>query len=223
MNRIPQATLERMATLVSAEDRDEMAIPSYLHKNPAMRWMAWRRVEKVAERLESFMAGRNKQSASITDFGCGTGVLLGEASRFADRVIGIDLQLEPGKMFAKEQGLKVEFMLPPDAERDIAPGSQDAVVAAEVLEHVDDVAGTLRFFSRILKPDGRLIVSLPTENALYRLGRKLAGFEGHYHHHNAASIHGVTLAEGYTPSAITCIPAPGPLAVYWVVDYGRPR
>ena len=28
---------------------------------------------------------------------------------------------------------------------------------------------------------GRMLVSGPTENALYRLGRRIAGFDGHYH------------------------------------------
>ncbi len=45
-----------------------------------------------------------------------------------------------------------------------------------------------------------MILSGPTENALYRLGRKIAGFDGHYHtttiHHieQAAAQH-MTLLE----------------------------
>ncbi len=48
MRRIPDELFSRMADELSPEDRDEMAIPSYLHPNPAMRWMAWRRVEVIA-------------------------------------------------------------------------------------------------------------------------------------------------------------------------------
>ena len=34
---------------MTAHDRDEMAIPSYLHWNPLIRWLMWRRYEVVAE------------------------------------------------------------------------------------------------------------------------------------------------------------------------------
>ena len=44
MKRIPRETLQWMGEQMSADDRDEVAIPSYIHPNPMMRWMAWRRV-----------------------------------------------------------------------------------------------------------------------------------------------------------------------------------
>lgn len=40
-------------------------------------------------------------------------------------------------------------------------------------------------------------MNLPTENALYRLGGRLAGFAGHYHQSNAASIHRQILDAGF--------------------------
>ena len=43
-------------------------------------------------------------------------------------------------------------------------------------------------FVRLLKPDGRLIVSGPTESVFYRAGRRLAGFSGHYHVRNIYDI-----------------------------------
>ena len=44
MKRIPASLLERMSQRLQPEDMTEMAIPSYLHPNPALRWMAWRRL-----------------------------------------------------------------------------------------------------------------------------------------------------------------------------------
>ena len=78
---------------------------------------------------------------------------------------------------------------------------------------------TLSFFRERLKPDGLLLVSLPTENMLYRLGRRLAGFEGHYHQSNAASIHQQILDAGFHQLRMIKIPAAGPLAIYWAVAY----
>ena len=34
---------------MSDHDRDEMAIPSYLHGNPLVRWLMWKRYEIIAK------------------------------------------------------------------------------------------------------------------------------------------------------------------------------
>jgi predicted TPR repeat methyltransferase len=221
MRRIPDAMLAEMAAHVSEHDRDEMAIPSYRHPNLLMRWMAWRRVEVVAKRLRELTA-RQGRARTLMDFGCGTGVLLDEASRAADRVIGVDLVTEPAALLSQRWQLDVELMHPDEARKRVRPGSIDVIVAAEVLEHVEPVADALDFFAVWLKPGGRLLVSLPTENRLYRLGRSLAGFHGHYHHANAASIDRAIVDAGFQRRARTRVPLPGPLAIYWVVDYVWP-
>lgn len=221
MRRIPDSMLADMAVSLSEHDRDEMAIPSYTHGNPAMRWMAWRRVEVVASWLSKLTRSEGKAGA-LVDFGCGTGVLFEEETQAADRVIGIDLVLEPARTLAAQWNLDVELMLPAEAESRIAPGSVDVIVAAEVLEHVENIDGTLATFKRWLRDGGHLLVSLPTENALYRLGRKLAGFHGHYHHDNAASIDEAIRANGFQRNGRSTIPLPGPFAIYWVMDYTRP-
>ncbi|MDH4315387.1 MAG: class I SAM-dependent methyltransferase [Gammaproteobacteria bacterium] len=221
MKRIPQDLLARMANSVSAEDRDEMAIPSYLHGNPVMRWIAWRRLDVVAKFLRQFERTTNNASKiTIMDFGCGTGVLFDEACRIADRIYGVDLVLEPARLLIDEWGLnKVSLLHADDAKTRIAPQSVDTIIAAEVLEHIEDIGDTLAFFRSRLKVGGRLLVSLPTENLLYRFGRRLAGFHGHYHESNAASIHQQILGAGFRQLRMQKIPAPGPLAIYWVTAY----
>jgi 2-polyprenyl-3-methyl-5-hydroxy-6-metoxy-1,4-benzoquinol methylase len=221
MKRIPDATLAEMASQLSEHDRDEMAIPSYLHRNPAMRWMAWRRVEVVAERIRQI--ARRGKAGTVVDFGCGTGVLFEEESRSAERVVGIDLVLEPAQKLIHSWGLDVDLMTPSEAESALAPGSVDVVVAAEVLEHVEPIEPTLELFAKWMSPDARLLVSLPTENQLYRFGRRLAGFEGHYHHSNAASIDRKIRELGFRRQFRATIPLPGPFAIYWILEYTRPE
>ena len=210
-----------MAESISAEDRDEMAIPSYLHRNPAMRWMAWQRLDVVAKLLHDSSGDTNGNSAiTVMDFGCGTGVLFDEASKIADQVFGIDIVLEPARLLVDEWGLdKVSLLDPEDAKEQVAAKSVDTIIAAEVLEHIEPLDDTLSFFQERLKPDGLLLVSLPTENMLYRLGRRLAGFDGHYHQSNAASIHQKILDAGFQQLRMIKIPAAGPLAIYWAVAY----
>lgn len=212
--------LAEMALHLSEHDRDEMAIPSYRHQNPAMRWMAWRRVEVVARKLADLADGHGK-ARTLVDFGCGTGVLFEEACRAASRVVGVDLVVEPARTLARQWQLDVELMTPDEAKTAIAPGSVDIIVAAEVLEHVEPLDDALGLFERWLSKDGHLLVSLPTENRLYQLGRRLAGFHGHYHHDNAKSIDRAIRQAGFRRQSRSCIPLPGPLAIYWVVDYAR--
>jgi hypothetical protein len=41
---------------------------------------------------------------------------------------------------------------------------------------------------RLLRPDGKLLVCGPTENWIYKLGRRIVGFSGEYHHRSIADI-----------------------------------
>lgn len=222
MKRIPDDMLAEMAAHVSEHDRDEMAIPSYRHPNPLMRWMAWWRVEVVAKRLRE-LTEREGRASTLLDFGCGTGVLFEEASRAADRVIGVDLVTGPAALLSDRWELDVDLMHPDEAASKLAPASVDVILAAEVLEHVEPLSDALDMFTTWLKAGGRLLVSLPTENRLYQFGRRLAGFHGHYHHANAASIDRAITDAGFQRQARSCIPLPGPLAIYWVVDYVWPH
>lgn len=199
-----------------------MAIPSYLHPNPALRWMAWRRLEVVVSALRRLAPTKASGSVAL-DFGCGSGVLFRDSLARFERVVGVDLVLAAAKALIAELGLNdVTLHSPAEAEAAVAKGSVDLIIAAEVLEHVDDLPPTLRQFQSWLKPNGRLLVSLPTENALYRLGRRLAGFSGHYHHSNAASIDKEIRAFGFRRRALSHIPAPGPFSIYWVMEYSPP-
>ena len=156
----------------------------------------------------------------VLDFGCGSGVLFRDSLRLFDRVIGVDLVLAGAKVLVDELALeRVELMSPEYAATKVPEASIDVIVAAEVLEHVEDLSPTLVQFRKWLKPGGRLLVSLPTENDLYRLGRKLAGFSGHYHHSNAASIDRRIVGFGFHGQKKSQIPAPGPLSIYWVLEY----
>jgi 2-polyprenyl-3-methyl-5-hydroxy-6-metoxy-1,4-benzoquinol methylase len=68
--------------------------------------------------------------------------------------------------------------------------SFDLINALDVLEHVRDLPQTLAELLNLLGPGGRLVVSGPTENFLYQMGRKFAGpeFSGEYHERGTAEI-----------------------------------
>jgi SAM-dependent methyltransferase len=66
----------------------------------------------------------------------------------------------------------------------LAADSFDTIVAADVLEHVIDLAPLIAEFRRLLTPGGELLISAPSENRFYELGRRVFRYtkpDDHYH------------------------------------------
>ena len=100
----------------------------------------------------------------VLDVGCGTGATLVALDEVAD-VTGIEL--DAGAVaFCKERGL--EQVVEGSAESlPFADGSFDMVFALDVIEHLDDDEVGLREFSRVLKPGGKLVVTVPAYQFLW--------------------------------------------------------
>lgn len=185
MIRIPRSELASIVTAdaaaVPASDRDEMAIPSYLHPNPLIRALMWRRYAAI----ESLM--RSTREESVLEFGCGTGLFLPTLCQGHSLVYATDLFPQFARELTKRRNLAVTFVEEVEALED---GSLGSIIAADVLEHVDDLPRYLDLFRVKLREGGELLISGPTENSLYKLGRLAAGFggKGGYHHRNVGDI-----------------------------------
>ena len=191
----PEELRLNTAQLGSQDERDEMALPSYCHGNPLIRRLFWKRLQLGLELL-----GPTREERCL-DFGSGTGVLLPALSKRCARVYAADLLPEPARRMVQRRNLHnvqvLDSALP--TLDDIGGTPLDAIVALDVLEHVDDLPGTVRHFATLLRPGGRVIMSGPTETPVYRLGRVLAGFagKGHYHHTDVFDIRQQFLAAGF--------------------------
>jgi 2-polyprenyl-3-methyl-5-hydroxy-6-metoxy-1,4-benzoquinol methylase len=163
-----------------------MAVLSYCHRNPLIRWLFWRRLDQ-AWRLAGVRPGE-----AVFDFGIGSGVLLPSLKPLAGRVAGSDLHLEPARAMAAQLDMRVELVESGGLARWAAAndGRFDCILALDVLEHVEaeELRELSRLFTQLLRPSGRLIVSGPTETLAYRLGRRLAGFRNDYHHRTVYDI-----------------------------------
>ncbi|MCB8920232.1 MAG: class I SAM-dependent methyltransferase [Ardenticatenaceae bacterium] len=216
--------LAEMAQLLSVDERDEMAIPSYRHKNPLLRWMAWRRVEVLINHMETTVQSipRLQTGRAVMDFGCGTGVFFPAEAACFDQIYGVDLALGAAQLHLQKRtypSTAIKLCQPEEAQHIIPDHSLDIIVAAEVLEHISPLDDTLDFFWRKLRGDGRLLITVPTENRLYQFGRKLSGFEKHFHVDHAASIHSTIQSRRFQSLKIAKIPFIAPFDIYWLVEY----
>jgi 2-polyprenyl-3-methyl-5-hydroxy-6-metoxy-1,4-benzoquinol methylase len=118
------------------------------------------RIARFATALESLVPA----SASILDYGCGTGDI---AAALARRGYRVEARDRSAKMIAQARALHadsgVDFVPPADAESEVLPGDRsfDAVICSSVLEYLHDVPASLRALAGALKPGGWLIATVP--------------------------------------------------------------
>ncbi len=171
------------ATLAEAQpgSLDEAAFPAYSHRNPFINWLFWQRLRVVMNYVE-----RSAPYQQVLDFGCGSGVLLPFLAKHSQSVLGLDVELLAFESMRKRINFpgNIEVRDATQTRLESLPAASfDLITALDVLEHVDDLSATLQNLVRLLKPGGRLVVSGPTENIFYKIGRRVAGreYSGAYH------------------------------------------
>jgi 2-polyprenyl-3-methyl-5-hydroxy-6-metoxy-1,4-benzoquinol methylase len=194
IERIGRDRIRRLAATpidgITTQAIDEMAIPSYLHWNPLIRWLMWKRYDAVLALADL------RPEMTVLEFGCGLGLLLPTLAAHVRRVYAIDLFPQYAQRLAAESGARIHFV------RDLGEiddGRLDVVIAADVMEHLEAPKVWAARFRSKLTGRGRLIVSGPTETVPYRIGRVLAGFgtKGDYHHTNIDRLKADILASGF--------------------------
>lgn len=196
---------------------DESGFPAYSHLNPLINWLFWQRLRTAMNFIEKHAPYEN-----VLDFGCGSGVMLPFLAQHSRQVTAIDIDLLPVESLKKYIPL-AENVRVLDAKQislpQLTPKSFDLINALDVLEHVDDLSTTLSDLLNLLKPGGRLVISGPTENTFYKIGRKLAGpeFSGEYHERGTAEIKR-ELARGAGVRQIATLYWPAPLFEIFVAQ-----
>jgi SAM-dependent methyltransferase len=107
-------------------------------------------------------------AARIVDIGCSTGYLLEDLSRQENglRLVGVDF-LFAGLRKAGT-GLPGVALVQADAcQLPFVDGFADAIVSANLLEHVPDDSGALAEMRRALRPGGRAVIVVPAAPGTY--------------------------------------------------------
>jgi SAM-dependent methyltransferase len=195
------------------EDRDEMAIPSYLHSNPLIRWLMWQRYRKI------YNLAKLSSDDNVLEFGCGLGLFLPTLASHCHTVKAIDLFPQFAQFLCQRFQLHVQFL---SSLSEIQNRSIDLVVAADVLEHIASPDAVIQEFVRILSPDGRIIVSGPTENAFYKVGRLFAGFwgKGDYHETDIVRLIPIIERNGFQRKRLVGLPFPIPPYLFRIIEFG---
>jgi SAM-dependent methyltransferase len=175
---------------------EETCVPSYCHRNPAAAAVSWMRLAKAIGLADSIGA-----DGPVLDFGSATGEL--------GRLLAPGLPYH----FIEQDDAAAGYLTRalPSAIRhtlESAPtGHYGCVFALDSLEHNEDYAELLHAIGRKLRPGGVLVLSGPTENALYRLGRRIAGFSAHYHKTTIREIE-LAAARHMRRVAVASLPSP---------------
>lgn len=203
---------------LTESDLDKMAVPSYLHKNPLIQWLLKRRLQYVVK------LARLTGQESVLDFGCGIGILLPTLCAATKEVHATDLFPQIAQELVKNRKLQVTFHPSNELNVSIPNGCLDLIIAVESMEHINNPSECLQVFKNKLKEKGRLIVSGPTENIIYKLGRLVAGFKGKgkYHFLNIYDLDRIVTNLGFERLKYLHLPFFSPPYLFKIIEYQKP-
>ncbi|MEO6807988.1 MAG: class I SAM-dependent methyltransferase [Isosphaeraceae bacterium] len=112
--------------------------------------------------------------ARVLDAGCGWGVTLERLEHQRYQVDGLDVSRQALERLDREGRTLIEADLTRDVPNHVQP--YDAVLALDVIEHLDDDQGALARLAKLVAPGGILIVSVP---ALPDLFSEFDAIQGH--------------------------------------------
>ncbi|QGA81913.1 class I SAM-dependent methyltransferase [Halomicrobium sp. LC1Hm] len=169
-----RSRLSQAVTELASSQVEESAIPSYTHENLLLRALFQARGNAVLKWISD-------QARRLMDVGCGAGALVETLDTTPKRTVtGIDIAPEAANAYLQPCS-QVQILKGDISHLPLKDNSFDCIVAMDVLEHFDELERPLSELSRVISPGGQLLVTGPTENWMYRVGRRIAGFSGEYH------------------------------------------
>jgi SAM-dependent methyltransferase len=130
--------------------------------------------------------------ATILEAGCGWGINLDALETAGYQITGLDVSRKMLDRLDRPNRRLVEADL-----TQVLPDRlpiYDCVLALDVIEHIDDDCHALQQLGRLLKPTGRLIVSVP---ALPEIFAEFDEVQGHHCRYTAESLRGCLEGAGF--------------------------
>ena len=175
MQRIDRRLMEKLVAERGTPDTPRV----YSDRRWLVRELFWRSLERM------LALSRAPSRRRVLDFGGGNGVLLPTLAAGYDKVTCIDLNTDVAQEVVRLFGLTNVELISDDIFRLSLPDDHfDTIVAASVLEHIEELAPLAAEMARILTAGGELLTNPPSENRFYELGRRVFGYTkppDHYH------------------------------------------
>lgn len=144
--------------------------------------------------VSKFMHNSDKQK--LLDYGCGNGLFLQYLlnNNWSLSLSGFDPYLTPKETndikILVDKGVNFYKQF-----NHLANTTYEVVTALDVIEHIEDDKQALIGIRKILKPDGKLLLTIPSHPWLYSLYDAAVG---HYRRYTSASIQNVLTETGFT-------------------------
>ncbi len=153
-------------------------------------WLMKVRRMMVVDNLTKYFS-RSPKEVKILDFGCGSGIFVGELGERGYDVSGTDISEEAIK-FGELKGIK--NLTIQDSHKLNYPDRQfDVVLSMDVLEHLEDESWAIKEVARVLKPGGKFIVMVPAYQFLWGVQDEVAH---HYRRYTLGGIKDKVLTSG---------------------------
>lgn len=147
------------------------------------------------EIIQTYMkhAARDRFNSSILNVGCGTGGTIDMLEKFGnvDNVDTSDDAIAFASKLGHENITKVDDVYLPFKDK-----TYDVVGAFDVLEHIEDHAGALTEWKRVLKDDGAIVITVPAYQWLWS-GHDVSSH--HWRRYTLRSLMAVAAEVGLTP------------------------
>lgn len=164
-------------------DKSKATINAYTH--PVIKIIFWDRYKTAFNFLKQNLSEQGiAKYDCILEVGTSFGFFLPSLCQLSFQVVGSDI--EDTFNFCKDITLDLikeshENLILKSADvrklnQTFKEESFDVILAFSVFEHIDDFEIALENVYNCLKPNGFFVCELPSENSLYKLGRKIAGY-----------------------------------------------
>jgi len=132
------------------------------------------------ERRRALLLAEAQPGERVLDLGCGAGRFVAALRDAGCDPVGVEIaEGALARARANAPGADLR-LLEDDGSLPLDHGSVDLVWCSEVLEHVADTAHLLLEVRRVLRPGGRLLVTVPSHGRLKAARISLTRFESHF-------------------------------------------